>query len=75
MNTCQNAIFLSQDLRLLMKQGAACLAPINISAGRRKHKPTKKHIKDRLLFVSSDQELLAAADKEGLLIRDPEAEN
>lgn len=35
----------------------------------------RKHIKDRLLFVSSDQELLAAANKEGFLVIDPEAEN
>ncbi len=35
----------------------------------------KGHIKDRLLFVSSDQELLAAANKEGFLVIDPEAEN
>jgi predicted nucleic acid-binding protein len=34
----------------------------------------RKHIKDRLLFVSSDQELLTAADKEGLLVLDPETE-
>lgn len=34
----------------------------------------RKHIKDKLLFVSSDQELLAAANKEGLLVIDPEAE-
>jgi uncharacterized protein len=34
----------------------------------------RKHIKDKLLFVSSDQELLAAANKEGFLVIDPEAE-
>jgi predicted nucleic acid-binding protein len=31
------------------------------------------HTKDKLLVVSSDQELLAAANKEGLLVVDPEA--
>jgi uncharacterized protein len=34
----------------------------------------RKHIKDKLLFVSSDRELLAAANKEGLLVIDPEAD-
>ena len=31
------------------------------------------HTKDKLLVASSDQELLAAANKEGLLVVDPEA--
>jgi predicted nucleic acid-binding protein len=34
----------------------------------------QRHIKERLILVSSDQELLTAANKEGLFVSDPEVE-